>query len=57
MHAAFWNGGYPHYRSHYGADAAGQARWAQESVAAFSRCASNFSVASCALSFESEPCP
>ena len=53
MHAAFWNGGYPHYRSHYGADAAGQARWAQESVAAFSRCASNFSVASCALSFES----
>ena len=53
MHAAFWNGGYPHYRSRFGADATGEGKWAQESVTAFTRCSSNFSAAACALSFES----
>ncbi len=47
MHAAFYN--YPHYRGKYGANAAGEERWARESVQAFSRCAGNFSTASCAL--------
>lgn len=51
MHSAFYN--YPHYRGRYGATAAGEEKWARESVAAFRRCEGNFSTASCALSFES----
>ena len=51
MHAAFYN--YVHYKNRYGAHAAGEASWANESVVAFRRCEGRFGTDHCALSFES----
>ena len=51
MHAAYWN--YRQYASRYGASAAGERSWANESVHAFRRCERQFSTDDCALRFES----
>ena len=51
MHSAFY--AYPHYRNKYGAQAAGEFQWANESLRAFRTCERAFGTDHCALSFES----